>query len=245
MLAENVICKLFAMALIVVVLWTRREKISCLGFVKKGIARSAALGLSLGVSTFAISYGVEYVVLTLMGSQPKIQFYISNFALSNQNVTGTSPAVIVICILGNVLNVLAEEGLFRGLFLHLGKEEFSVKKSNAIQAALFGVWHIVMVVVWVMEGSMDVPSAVLMAAGYVLLAGILGYEWGLCVALTGTIWAGVFEHFFNNFITKSLHMATASGVDEMQILRIVLSNVLSLTFVILIARKRKNAGEAI
>ena len=78
-----------------------------------------------------------------------------------------------------------------------------------------------------------------MAVGYVLLAGVLAYEWGLCISLTGTIWAGVFEHFFNNFITNSLHMVTDTGIDEMQILRIVLSNVLSLAFVLMLSKHAK------
>lgn len=237
-LAENVLCKLFIIALILVVLRHRRESPQIIGFRKAGIFKGAALGLSLGVSSFAISYAVEYIVLRGMGQTPSLQFFISNFALQNQNVTGGSVMAVGICIIGNVLNVLAEEGLFRGLFLHLGKTAFPQRNSNLLQAMLFGVWHIVMVVGWVIDGSMDVPAAVAMAAGYVLLAGILGYEWGLCAAITGTLWAGIFEHFFNNFLTNSLHIVTATGIDELQVLRIVLSNILSLTFVLLLTKRK-------
>lgn len=238
-LGENVLCKLFMIALILVVLWHRRESPQSIGFKRKGILKGAAFGLALGVSSFAISYTVEYMVLLGMGKTPSIQFFISNFALQNQNITGVSLMAVGICIIGNVLNVLAEEGLFRGLFLHLGNTVIPERQSNFLQALLFGVWHIVMVVGWVIDGSMDASSAVVMAIGYVLLAGILGYEWGLCVALTGTLWAGIFEHFFNNFLTNSLHMVTETGIDEMQILRIVLSNILSLTFVLILAQSKK------
>lgn len=241
-LAENVLCKLFIIALILVVLWRRRESPRSIGFKRTGILGGAALGLALGVSSFAISYGVEYIVLCGMGQMPSLQFFISNFALQNQNVTGLSLMAVVICVAGNILNVLAEEGLFRGLFRHLGETAFTQRQSNLLQALLFGVWHIVMVVGWVIDGSMGVPAAAVMAVGYVLLAGILGYEWGLCAALTGTLWAGVFEHFFNNFLTNSLHMVTATGIDELQILRIVLSNILSLTFVLLITKCKKARG---
>ena len=48
-----------------------------------------------------------------MGRQPGLRFYISNFALTSQNITGLSFATVSICIAGNILNVLAEEGLFR------------------------------------------------------------------------------------------------------------------------------------
>lgn len=197
------------------------------------------MGLSLGISSFAISYGMEYFLLTAMGRQPALHFYISNFALTGQNITGLSFAAVLLCIAGNILNVLAEEGLFRGLFLQMARTVYPERISNLMQALLFGIWHIVMVVVWVLDKSISIPEAVVMAAGYILLAGILGYEWGMCAALTGTIWAGMFEHFFNNFITNSLHVVTQTGADELQILRIVVSNVLSLLFVMVLAKKRK------
>lgn len=241
-LAENVLCKLFAIALIGVILYLSGKNLCWLGFRRKGILGSAVLGLSLGVSSFAISYGVEYMILMAMGRQPGLRFYISNFALTSQNITGLSFATVSICFAGNILNVLAEEGLFRGLFLQMAKTVYPEKISNLIQALLFGLWHVVMVVVWVLDGSMNIPTAVVMAAGYILLAGILGYEWGMCAALTGTIWAGMFEHFFNNFITNSLHIVTQTGADELSILRIVLSNVLSLAFIIMITKKRKKMG---
>ncbi|BFL46980.1 CPBP family intramembrane glutamic endopeptidase [Lactonifactor longoviformis] len=241
-LAENVLCKLFAIALIGVILYLSGKNLCWLGFRRKGILGSAVLGLSLGVSSFAISYGVEYMILMAMGRQPGLRFYISNFALTSQNITGLSFATVSICIAGNILNVLAEEGLFRGLFLQMAKTVYPEKISNLIQALLFGLWHVVMVVVWVLDGSMNIPTAVVMAAGYILLAGILGYEWGMCAALTGAIWAGMFEHFFNNFITNSLHIVTQTGADELSILRIVLSNVLSLAFIMMIAKKRKKMG---
>lgn len=239
-LAENVLCKLFIIAVVLAVLRARRESIKSIGFKSYGFLRSGALGLSLGILSFTISYAVEFIVLRSMGKAPSLQFFISNFALQNQNVTGVSIAAIAICVAGNAINVLAEEGLFRGLFLHLGQTTFTQCKSNLFQAFLFGVWHVVMVVGWVIDGSMNIPTAVAMAIGYVLLAGILGYEWGMCVALTGTLWAGIFEHFFNNLLTNTVHVVTSTGVDELQILRIVLSNILSLAFVILLT-KRKNS----
>lgn len=238
-LAENVLCKLFAIVLIGAVLYVTGKTPGWLGFCKKDIVRSALLGLSLGISSFAISYGMEYFLLTAMGRQPALHFYISNFALTGQNITGLSFAAVLLCIAGNILNVLAEEGLFRGLFLQMARTVYPERISNLMQALLFGIWHIVMVVVWVLDKSISIPEAVVMAAGYILLAGILGYEWGMCAALTGTIWAGMFEHFFNNFITNSLHVVTQTGADELQILRIVVSNVLSLLFVMVLAKKRK------
>lgn len=239
-IAENIFCKLFMIGMIFLCLKKLHFSWGDIGFLKNGIGHGALLGLLLGVITFSVSYLAEYLLLKSRGMQPHFSFYIANFTISQQNVTGVSITALVICLLGNVINVIAEEGLFRGLLFRLGKTTCSTGLANLIQASLFGVWHIITVIVWVLDGTIDIQAALIMAAGYVILAGILGYEWGLCAVLTGTLWTGVFEHFFNNFISNSLHVITASGVDELQIIRIVLSNILSLLLVMILTKVKKH-----
>lgn len=91
---------------------------------------------------------------------------------------------------------------------------------------------------------MTIGMAVLFAIGYVVLAGILAIEWGTCVNMTGVLWVGMFEHFLNNFLSNALHVLSVGNdgvieADNMQILRIVLSNLLSLTIVLIINSKKK------
>lgn len=238
-LAENIFCKIFALLVISQCLVERKLSWKSIGFRLNGLKRGLILGFSLGIGTFAVSYLAECLILLLMGKSPRLSFFISSFSLSDQTVTGISLSAILICILGNVINVAAEEGLFRGLLFKLGRRAFSSQNANLLQALLFGIWHLVTVVVWVREGSLTVGAAFLMGIGYIILAGILGFEWGLCVTLTGTLWTGIFEHFFNNFISNSLHVVTDTGTDELQILRIVLSNVLSLLLVLFLMKRGK------
>lgn len=194
-LAENIFCKIFAILVISQCLVERKLSWRSIGFRLKGIKKGLILGFSLGLSTFAVSYLAEFLILFFMGKSPRLSFYISNFTLSDQTVTGISLSALLICILGNVINVTAEEGLFRGLIFKLGRRAFSTRSANFIQALLFGIWHLVIVAVWFKEGSLTLGAAFLMGIGYIILAGILGFEWGLCVTLTGTIWTGIFEHF--------------------------------------------------
>ncbi|MEG0396750.1 MAG: type II CAAX endopeptidase family protein [Oscillospiraceae bacterium] len=238
-IADNILCKLFIIAIVAVALSRKKWKWSDIGFKRDGLLKGLCYGFALGIVTFALSYLAEFIILWSMGKHPSLGFFITNFAISGQNVTGLSLAAVVICVIGNIVNVWAEEGLFRGYFLKLGNERLSFKRANFFQAFLFGIWHIVTVVVWVVDGSMSIPVALFMSIGYIALALILGYEWGLCTALTGTIWTGVFEHFFNNFISNSLHTVTETGIDEMQIIRIVISNILSLLIVLAVARHSK------
>ena len=56
--------------------------------------------------------------------------------------------------------------------------------------------------------------------------------------MTGVLWGGLSEHFYNNFIGNFLHVVSSIGTDEFQIIRIVLSNFLSLGIVLLIFTER-------
>jgi membrane protease YdiL (CAAX protease family) len=241
-IADNVICKIFCIIFIVVVPRIYKLSFAEIGFNFSNIKKNllyALFGFALGIGTFAISYSVEIIILLAQGKSISLGFYVTNFALSGAtNSVELSLSALFICIAGNVINVIAEEGLFRGFFLHIAKESFGFKKANYIQALLFGTWHLVTVALEVKNGTMNIPTAAVMAIGYIVLAGILALEWGTCVSMTGVLWAGICEHFFNNFIGNTLHVITESGTDEMQIARIVLSNLLSLIIVLLINDRR-------
>lgn len=176
-------------------------------------------------------------MLAVMGKHPSLRFYITNFSLTQAHTNGSSLSAVIVCIIGNLVNVYAEEGLFRGLFYKIGIQYYSQKTANIIQALLFGIWHITNIINPLLDGSMNIAMAVFMGIGYILLSGILAYEWGMCAALSGTLWIGASEHLFNNFISNSLHTVTETGADELMIIRITLSNILSLLFVLVISRK--------
>ncbi len=114
-----------------------------------------------------------------MGKSPRLSFYISNFALSDRTVTGISLSALLICILGNVINVTAEEGLFRDSISSWAGGLFIPERQLHSGSAL-----------WYLAPCYRRPMASKKAAsrwgppsswgiGYIILAGILGFEWGL------------------------------------------------------------------
>lgn len=234
---ENILHKICCILMIGIVLDMLRLHWSDLGFTKKGLFTGLKYGLALGISTFFLSYAAEFIVLFMIGKHPVLRFYITNFSLTQAHTNGSSLLAVTVCMIGNIVNVYAEEGLFRGLFYKIGIQSYSQKTANIMQALFFGIWHITNVINPLSDGSMNIAMAVFMGIGYILLSGILAYEWGMCAALTGTLWTGASEHLFNNFISNSLHTVTETGADEWMIIRITLSNMLSLLFVLLISRK--------
>lgn len=245
-IADNIITKIFCILVIIITLLYSHLRLSDIGFRISGIVKSIFSGLALGILTFSISYAIEIVILKLEGHSVSLAFFVTNFALTGASTQVTASfTALFICIIVNIINVLAEEGLFRGLILRLGITQFGFSKANWIQAILFGVWHIVMVVLSVYDGLMNLPTAIVMAIGYIILAGILGLEWGMCVSISGTLWVGISEHFFNNFIGNTLHVVTETGTDELQIARVVLSNLLSFMIVLLIKHFIKKKGSKV
>jgi hypothetical protein len=114
-------------------------------------------------------------------------------------------------------------------------------RANIIAAALFGVWHVAMPVRSCVYGEMTVPETVLMSAGYILLAGIMGIKWGLLYRMTGSLWAGLGDHLLNNTVaTNMLHVVSSGGADELQIIRIFAAQLIS--FIIVLALYRPKAS---
>ena len=62
--------------------------------------------------------------------------------------------------------------------------------------------------------------------------------------MTGSLYAGMADHFFNNCIaTNLLHVSTESGVDEMMIVRVLIAQLLS--FFIVLAMWRYHSRKAL
>lgn len=59
--------------------------------------------------------------------------------------------------------------------------------------------------------------------------------------MTGNLYAGMADHFFNNCIaTNLLHVVTDTGTDEMMIIRVIIAQLLSFMFVFSVWFKRKS-----
>lgn len=189
-IGENILHKICCILLIWSALDMLRLHWSDLGFSKKGLFAGLKYGLALGISTFFLSYVAEFIVLFVMGKHASLRFYITSFSLTQSHTNGSSLLAVIVCVIGNIINVYAEEGLFRGLFCKIGIQYYSQKTANIIQALLFGIWHITNVINPLLDGSMNIAMAAFMGIGYILLSGILAYEWGMCAAFSGTLWIG-------------------------------------------------------
>ena len=234
-IGENVFHKVAGIIILTLALKRIGLSWSDIGFQRNGFVSSILKGLLLGSICFFISFGLELAILTMQGNPAHLEIYISSFSLTGSQIKNTGFVFFLLCILFNIVNVLMEEGVFRGLFIKTLSDTKTYMQANFIAAFLFGIWHIVMPIRSYVNDEMSFAAMVLMSIGYIILAGVMGVKWGLLYRITGNIWVGLSEHLFNNTVaTNILHVVSLKGADELQIVRIMVAQIISFTFVLVI-----------
>ena len=131
-IGENVFHK--AAGIIILTLALKRIELSWsdIGFQRNGFVSSILKGLLLGSICFSISFGLELAILTMQGNPAHLEIYISSFSLTGSQIKNTGFVFFLLCILFNVINVLMEEGVFRGLFLKIFSDTKPFMQANFI-----------------------------------------------------------------------------------------------------------------
>jgi hypothetical protein len=216
------------------------KKWSEIGFKTKGMIKNILKGFLLCSTFYALGFLIEFIILNVKNNPAHIEFFITGFSLTGNTVKYTGISFVLMCIFFNIINVWMEEGLFRGFYIEYLNEKFDIKKAILISALLFGLWHLVTPFRSLLDGDMNLPSFLVMSVGYVVLSGIMGIKWGILYKMTGSIWMGLADHFFNNcIVTNLLHVVTSSGVDEMQIARVLIGELTSFIAVLIYMKVKK------
>lgn len=230
--AENFINKVFGIIVTAIVLKMLDWRWGDIGFSSKGLGRGIFTGAVLAALSFLIAYSAEILILTGKGNHIRPGFFVTGFSLTGETVIHQGIGFILMCIFFNIINVIMEEGTFRGLFYEIIRTGHSMKTALLIQALLFGIWHIVTPLHNLIDGDMDPAAFAGLSIGYIILAGMMGIKWELLYQMTGNLYAGMTDHFFNNCIaTNLLHIMTETGTDELMIVRVLIAQVLSFIIV--------------
>lgn len=76
-------------------------------------------GLLLGVFVFFIANSVEFIIQLIGQNNPKYEIYVTSYSIDGNIGNQVGFLFFVFCIIGNIINVVMEEGMFRGLFIKL------------------------------------------------------------------------------------------------------------------------------
>lgn len=204
------------------------------GFNGRSAGKYALYGLLLGMSMFIIAYGIEFFIQFSGGNSPNLQLYVTSYAIDGNLGNQTGFLFFTFCIIGNIINVAMEEGIFRGLFIKLAEMKYSFIKAVIISSVLFGFWHIAAPVRSLLDGEMSAAGVVMNVIMLILTTGITGAKFCLLTKITGSLWMPMADHFLNNIIINVLHIVTTSGAEGLQVVRISIAQTLSFLIVIFI-----------
>ena len=224
---EAFVHKLAGILLLAIAVRGFRLNLCDIGFTKGSAFQKTAYGLLLGAASFVAAYGAELFILTKSGHAPALQGYVAGYMPVGNRRLETELMLLAFCITGNIINVVMEEGMFRGLFLRLAERWYAFAVAAALSSALFGLWHVAAPARSFLDGEITVAQAAVTAALLVLTTGVTGVKFCLLTRLSGSLWMPMADHFFNNTIINTLHVATALGTDDLQVMRISIAQTLS------------------
>ena len=237
---EAVVHKLIGIVILFAAVGFLRETLADIGLARKGGLRNIGKGLFFGIGVFIIAYAVEIMMAIAGGTFVSLQVYVSTYAVDQNLGHRTEWLFYIICIVGNMVNVFMEEGIFRGLFQKILEKKYSFMCSALIASVLFGLWHIVGPIRNYFDGVSGVEGMIANAIMLTVTSALVGFKFALLTKMTGSLYMAMGDHFVNNTIVNILHVVSETGVDEMMFVRITIAQSVSFLLVLICYIRREH-----
>jgi len=227
--------KLIGIVLLASAVYILRIKWADIGFKSNQLLRGILTGIAIGGFAYITAYVVEIVIATTQGKSPSLQFFVTSYNITGNARLETSILFILICIIGNIINVIMENGIFSGLFITTAEKRYSFFTANAVfSSLLFGLWHIVMPLRNYIDGNQSMLGAIFTALLFISTSFILSVQLGMQFKQVGSLWDGMTVHFINNASVNLLHVVYADGTESNPTMRISIAG--TIMFIIVAAR---------
>lgn len=230
---EAIIHKLLGIVIMSIIACRLGFKPEDIGFSKGKSILKVFYGLAFGFAVYGIAYAAEIIMAKAAGSFDSLRFYVSAYAIDKNSGNRTGFLFFILCIIGNVINVLMEEGNFRGLFPGILGEKYAFAKAAAITSALFGFWHIVLPLRNYVDREQSFSGMIVQCVLLFVISALIGLKFTILTKMSGSIYMSMGDHFFNNTIVNLLHVVTNTGADEMMTVRIFIAQSLSFVLVLI------------
>jgi len=226
--------KLIGIALLTAALFYLRLKWRDIGFKREQLPRGLLIGLAIGGSAYFTAFAFEIIIATMQGKSPSLQFYVTNYDIMGNAVLGTGVLPIAICIAGNIINVIMENGVFSGLMITVAQKRHSFFIANGFYSSfLFGLWHSVMPLRNFIDGNLSLSGAFFAA---LLLFGssfIFSVQTGIQYKRASSLWDGMVVHFINNASANFFHVVFPDGTESAPVMRITIAGVIMFVIVLI------------
>lgn len=230
---EAFIHKLIGIGILVGCVFLFRYKFKDIGFKTGKAFLDVLKGLAFGIAVFILAYGVEVIILASQNSFQGLSFYVSAYSVNGNFGNRTDFIFFFFCIIGNVINVLMEEGVFRGLFQKMLSDKFVWFVAALISSVLFGVWHIMSPIRSYIDGEMTTGGFIGQTCMLVGTSALVGFKFAMMGKITGNLYMAMGDHFVNNTIVNILHVLDKEEPDHLMTIRITIAQSVSFTAVLI------------
>lgn len=221
--------------IVILVFARKRCGLTCgeIWFSREKVWRNLFGGLIFGLLVFVPAYLAEIAILTVQGRFEALDLYVSAYTVNGSIGNQTALIFFVICLIGNMINVVMEEGIFRGLFQKLLESKYSFIAAAAISACLFGLWHIMGPVRSYCDGDMSRNGFIANAILLITTSGLVGFKFAMMTKLTNSLYMAMGHHFINNLAVNILHVLSNTAADEFMVVRISIAQTISFLIILL------------
>ncbi len=246
---EAFIHKLIGIGLMVAAIFAFRYRFEDVGFKTGKSFLDILKGLAFGIIVFIIAYGVEIIILAASNNLKAVELYVTAYSVDGGEEAKRTGIFFLICVIGNIINVLMEEGVFRGLFQKMLSDKYKFLIAGIIASVLFGVWHIMAPLRSLIDGNKSVGGFIGESAMLIGTSALVGFKFAMMGKLTGNLYMGMGDHFVNNTIVNILHVINKEGeADNLTVIRISIAQSVSFTavliwFIIDAIRKKKATNQ--
>ena len=232
---EAFIHKLIGIGLLVAAIFVFRYKFSDVGLKTGKSFLDILKGLAFGIVVFIIAYGVEIIILAASNNLQAVELYVTAYSVdAGEEVKRTGFIFFLICVIGNIINVLMEEGVFRGLFQKMLSDKYKFVIAGIIASILFGLWHIMAPLRSFIDGNKSAGGFIGESAMLIGTSALVGFKFAMMGKMTGNLYMGMGDHFVNNTIVNMLHVINKENeADNLMVIRISIAQSVSFTAVLI------------
>jgi len=212
-----------------------------IGFTRKKIIFYLRQGLLFGIFVYSISYGIEILINMSHGQFKSLEFYVSTYSVEGNIGKQTTIIFFLICILGNIINVIMEEGIFRGLLQKLFEQKYNFLLSAILSSLLFGFWHVIAPLRSYYDGTISFEEMFINIIILFVTSTLVGFKFSMMTKLTGSLYMSMGDHFVNNTIINILHIVSKDGsIDKLLVMRISIAQTLSFLIILIYFKLSRN-----
>ena len=218
---EAFIHKLIGIGIMIAAVFIFRYRFEDIGFKTGKSFFDILKGLIFGIAVFTVAYGTEIIILAASNNLQAVEFYVTAYSVDAGTEVKRTGIFFLVCAIGNVINVLMEEGVFRGLFQKMLSDKYKWLIAGIIASLLFGLWHIMAPLRSLIEGNKTVGGFIGESAMLIGTSALVGFKFVLMGKITGNLYMGMGDHFVNNTIVNILHVINKENeADQLQVIRI-------------------------